>query len=290
MSANLLLSSIVRALVLPPFSLFFLIAAGLLLSRWRPRLGRVLAGGAVVALFFLCTEIGANFLVLPLENLAAPLASTGNTHAQAIVVLAAGRLEYAPEYGGADIPDYIALARLRYAARLQHETGLPILVSGGNVASYGAGKSKAAAMANALREDFRTPVKWIEGLSNNTAENALFSAKILRQDGVRRILLVTDAMHMPRAQMVFEQAGLEVVAAPTMFFGTRRIKPFSFLPSAEGLRRSYYATYEWIGLIWYDRLQSISTNFSLLISSAGLSPSMSSLPRRLVFVKLRCVP
>jgi len=263
MNTHLLLSSIVRALVLPPFSLFFLIATGLLLSRWWPRLGRILAGGAVAALFFLCTEIGANFLVLPLENLTTPLASTGNTHAQAIVVLAAGRLEHAPEYEGADIPDYIALARLRYAARLQHETGLPILVSGGNVRSGGAGKSKAADMANALREDFRTPVKWIEGSSDNTAENALFSAKILRQDGVRRIMLVTDAMHMPRAKMVFEQAGLEVVAAPTMFFGARQVKPFSFLPSAEGLRRSYYATYEWIGLIWYDGLPSISTKFSI---------------------------
>ena len=263
MNAHLLLSSIVRALVLPPFSLFFLIAAGLLLSRWWPRSGRVLAAGAIVVLFFLCTEIGANFLVLPLENRATPLPSTGNTQAQAIVVLAAGRLDYAPEYGGADIPDYIALARLRYAARLQHETGLPILVSGGNVLTYGTGTSKAAAMANALREDFRTPVKWIEGSSDTTAENALFSAKILRQDGVRRILLVTDAMHMPRAQMVFERAGLEVVPAPTMFFGTRQIKPFSFLPSAEGLRRSYYATYEWIGLIWYHGLHSISPNVSI---------------------------
>ena len=206
---------------------------------------------ALVLMYFLCTEIGSNLLVRPLENMTAPLASSSDTRAQAIVVLAAGRLEHAAEYGGKDIPDYIALARLRYAAKLQHGTGLPILVSGGNVAADGAGTSKAAAMASALREDFVTPVRWIEGASENTAENARFSAGILRQEGVHRILLVTDAMHMPRAKMVFAQAGLDVVAAPTMFFAAQSMGPLDFLPSAEGLRRSYYAIYEWIGLFWY---------------------------------------
>jgi uncharacterized SAM-binding protein YcdF (DUF218 family) len=206
---------------------------------------------SLLLLYFLCTEIGASLLVRPLENLTAPLASSSDTRAQAIVVLAAGRLEHAAEYGGKDIPDYIALGRLRYAAKLQHETGLPILVSGGNVAVDGAGESKADAMASALREDFVTPVRWVEGTSENTAENAQFSAGILHQEGVRRILLVTDAMHMPRAKMVFAKTGLDVVAAPTMFFGAVSIGPFDFLPSAEGLRRSYYATYEWLGLVWY---------------------------------------
>jgi uncharacterized SAM-binding protein YcdF (DUF218 family) len=260
-STHLWLSSIARALLLPPFSLFILIAAGWLLSGWLPRAGRVMAGTGIVLLALLSTEFFANFLVLPLENMTAPLTSTSGTGAQAIVVLAAGQREDAPEYGGVDIPDTITLARLRYAARLQHETGLPILVSGGTADFDSAGKSKAAAMADALREDFRTPVKWIEGDSDNTAQNALFSANILRQDGVRRVLLVTDAMHMPRAQLVFARSGLEVVAAPTMFFGTKNINPMLFLPSAEGLRRSYYASYEWIGLLWYSALAPLSTHF-----------------------------
>ena len=251
MSASLIASSIVRTLALPPLSLFLLVAVGWILHRRWPRLGRAVIILAMVVLFLLCTEIGASLLVRPLESLTTPLASSIDTRAQAIVVLAAGRLEHAPEYGGNDIPDYIALARLRYAAKLQHETGLPILVSGGNVLSSGDRKSKADAMADALREDFVTPVRWIEGASENTFENAQYSAKILRQDGVNRILLVTDAMHMPRAKMVFAQTGLDVVAAPTLFFGAGDIAALDFLPSAEGLRRSYYAIYEWIGLVWY---------------------------------------
>jgi uncharacterized SAM-binding protein YcdF (DUF218 family) len=254
MSPPIWLSGAVRPLILPPFNLILLIAAGLLLSRWRPRAGRILAACSAAVLLFLCTAFGADFLVRPLEKMTRPLAVADRTSAQAIVVLAAGKMEDAPEYKHADIPDYIGLARLRYAAKLQHETGLPVLVSGGNVPLDAPGNSKALAMENALRDDFRTPVEWVEGASENTAENAMFSAKILLQKNIRRILLVTDAMHMPRAKMVFTQAGFSVIAAPTMFFSATRIDPLSFLPSAEGLRRSYYATYEWIGLIWYGVL------------------------------------
>jgi uncharacterized SAM-binding protein YcdF (DUF218 family) len=258
-STHLLISTMVRMFALPPLNLFVLIGVGLLWSRWKPRAGRSLAAGALLLLILLCTPFVSNLLVQPLESLTTPLtasaAATANTQAQAIVVLSADQMQHAPEYGGAGIPDYIGLARLRYAARLQHETGLPILVSGGTLSNdhsdAAAGNSFGSAMASALREDFRTPVKWVESQSENTAENALYSAKILKQDGVRRVLLVTDAMHMPRAQLAFTQAGLETVAAPTMFFGLKHIRPQSFLPSAEGLRRSYYALYEWLGLIWY---------------------------------------
>ena len=208
MSASLVASRIVRTLALPPLSLFLLVAVGWILHRRWPRSGRAVIALALVVLFFLCTIIGASLLVRPLESMTAPLASSSDTHAQAIVVLAAGRLEHAAEYGGKDIPDYIALGRLRYAAKLQHETGLPVLVSGGNVAEDGASESKAEAMASALRKDFVTPVRWVEGASENTAENAWLSAGILHPEGVHRILLVTDAMHMPRAKMVFAQTGL----------------------------------------------------------------------------------
>lgn len=252
MSAGSILTLIIRELILPPSSLFAVIATGFVLSRLWPRAGRTLSVTALLALVVLSTNAGARVFVLPLEALTAPLPFTRNTGAQAIEVLAAGRVEHAPEYGNKDIPDYIALARLRYVAKLQHETGLPVLVSGGNGTPDGAVEPLAGAMARALRDDFATPVEWMEGASDNTAENAAFSAKILKQHGAQRILLVTDAMHMLRSTKTFERSGLEVVAAPTMFFSANELSPFSFLPSAKGLRRSHYALYEWVGLVWYS--------------------------------------
>jgi len=252
-----LLNAIPRDLLLPPTSLFLVIALGLALWRPWPRLGRSVAGGGLAALAVLSSNAGAGFLVAPLEAWTQPLRAPESVGAQAIVVLAAGRLQDAPEYGERDIPDYTALARLRYAAHLQRRTGLPLLVSGGNGSSGADPRpedrayTKADAMATALREDFGVPVQWVEGQSRDTGENASFSAALLRKDGVKRVLLVTDAMHMARARGVFERAGLEVVDAPTMFFSGQARGVRAWLPSAEGMRRSWYAVYELLGLGWY---------------------------------------
>lgn len=246
-----MIAGIVRMLILPPASLFFLLALGLLLTRRYPKTGRALRGGAVALLYLLSTGLGARMLVYPLEHMTHALASSQQSGAQAIVVLAAGRYVDAPEYGGAEIPDYIALARLRYAAHLYRASGLPLLVSGGNGTQDGSRKPKAWAMATALEQDFGIPVKWIEPASATTAENALFSAKLLKRDNVSRILLVTDAMHMPRSVMAFRENGLQVIPAPTIFFSTGGLTWPDLFPDAEQLRRSYYALYEWVGLGWY---------------------------------------
>ncbi|AKU21083.1 YdcF family protein [Massilia sp. NR 4-1] len=252
MTADFAISVLSHVVLLPPMNLFLLMAAGWLLARRWPRLGRGVGSLALGVLVLLCTDAGARLLAAPLESRtrALPPGAAQRSGAQAIVILAAGRIERAPEYGG-DIPDRIALARLRYGARLQHETGLPLLVSGGNATADGKVEAKARGMARALHEDFRTPVRWIEAGSATTAQNAQLSAPLLRAARVRRILLVTDAMHMPRAQACFAAAGFEVVAAPTMFESLGRLTPLQFLPSANALQRSYYATYEWMGLAWY---------------------------------------
>ena len=244
-------SNLFRAFLLPPAGLFVMLGLGWLMRQRWPRAGNIVTRTSLVVFFILCTPAGADLLVAPLENLTVPLTPAGAKGAQAIVVLAAGRLDNAPEYGDTDIPDYIALARLRYCARLQHQTKLPLLVSGGNRAKSAPFKSKAEDMTQALRNDFLTPVAWVEERSETTAENATRSGAILMAIGISRILLVTDAMHMPRAEKIFAQSGLQVVAAPTMFFRLQHHDLGSFVPSAEGLRRSYYAMYEWLGIVWY---------------------------------------
>ena len=254
MDLNLIISFLVHVVLLPPASLFILIGLGWLLQLRHPLAGMCLSRGAALILYVLCIPVGATLLIRPLENLTQALQTADGRGAQAIVVLAAGRLAHAPEYAGLHQPDYIALARLRYAAHLQHATGLPLLVAGGNVSHDALHDSKAAAMARALQEDFRTPVRWIEGNSETTEQNAVNSAHILHVANVRRILLVTDAMHMPRAAVMFRQAGLDVIAAPTVFLRPRPTESLDvgdFVPTAEALRQSYYAIYEWVGLLWY---------------------------------------
>ena len=261
------LTALPRYLLSFPTNVFVLIGVGLALRRRWPFAGSTIAGSGLLVLTFLSSNAGAGFLVAPLEGLTAPLKAPELANAQAIVVLAAGRLQHAPEYEDRDIPDYIALGRLRYAAHLQRRTGLPVLVSGGN--GNQDAYTKADAMATALREDFGVPVKWIETRSRNTAENGAHSAVLLRKDGVGRVLLVTDAMHMQRSKAAFERTGLEVIGAPTMFFRNEAKGFGAWLPSAEGMRRSKHAIHELIGIAWY-RLRTGTEEVSAASASGRL--------------------
>lgn len=254
MHATFIITKVVSALLLLPANLILLCVAGMLLRRAYPSTGMVVSLGSLLLLVVLSSKAGALLLVAPLEQRVSPLTAGAASDAQAIVILGGGRLGNAPEYNGDDTPNYWTLARLRYGARIQRETGLPILVSGGT--PDGSKISEAAVMAGSLREDFATPVKWIEGTSDDTEQNAKFSAAILAQAGVKKIILVTDALHMPRSQMMFARTGLEVVIAPTVFFSRDRLTLLSFLPSGEGMRRSGYALHEWLGVLWYKARHS----------------------------------
>src|SRR5205814_1284761 len=89
--------------------------------------------------------------------------------------------------------------------------------------------------------------------SQNTYENALRSRALLEPRGIRRIVLVTDAMHLPRAVACFRKQGFEVVPAGCDYERPGDGNPtiFDFLPSAYALRWFEYASQEWLGLAWY---------------------------------------
>lgn len=249
MNSSWIINSAMSALLLLPFSLLLLCALGLWLRRRRPRFGVFVSLLALSALTVLSIRPGAMLVVAPLEKLNPPLVLSDAVGAQAIVVLGAGRIANAPEYGGEDVPSAPALQRLRYAAKLYRETGLPILISGGM--PDGAKISEAAIMGRTLREDFVVPVRWLEERSNNTAENARNAVALLQQAGIRRILLVTDAMHMQRARLAFLHTGLTVVAAPTVFHSAERRTITDWFPRSKWLQYSDYAAHEWLGLAWY---------------------------------------
>ncbi|MEB0013791.1 YdcF family protein [Glaciimonas sp. Gout2] len=249
MHIALIINNLVSTFLLPPTSLMLVCFLGLALRRRYSRCGLSLSVGALIIMLVISTKAGSLLFVAPLENQAPVLNMKSIGDAQAIVVLGGGRLANSPEYGDVDSPSYVTLARLRYAAKLHRETGLPILVTGGQ--PEGGGESEAAVMARSLEQDFGTPVKWIEDASDNTAQNASLSYAILSRDKVKHILLVTDAIHMPRARMIFKQSGLDGIPAPTVFFSRSQQSLLDFMPTGEGLRRSYYALHEWIGIVWY---------------------------------------
>lgn len=236
-----LLKKILTALTLPPAGPLLLAALGLLLRR-RPRLGRFLAWSGLVLLWLLSTPVVTRSLLARLEDLP-PLDPALAKGAQAIVVLGGGSYLAAPEYGGDTVSRW-SLERIRYAARLQRETRLPLLVSGG--APLG-GVAEARSMQAALEKEFGVEVRWVEDASADTRGNARLSAPLLREAGVRRVLLVTHAWHMQRARAEFAAAGVEAVPAPTGYESRLPLTPLDWLPGPGGLWAGRIALHEWLG-------------------------------------------
>ncbi|MDX1299185.1 MAG: YdcF family protein, partial [Pseudomonas sp.] len=137
-----------------------------------------------------------------------------------------------------------------YAARLAKASGLPLLTTGG--LHYGAPPSEATLMAEVLARDYDLPVRWQEGLSRTTWENATHSAELLKAAGIHRVVLVTQAWHMPRSRWSFEQAGLQVVSAPMGFLGTPNGRPAGgWLPEGKAVWQNGLLLNEAIGLLAY---------------------------------------
>jgi uncharacterized SAM-binding protein YcdF (DUF218 family) len=146
-------------------------------------------------------------------------------------------------------PDLTGSAdRLWHAARLYRAGKAPRLLLAGGTVDTGDG-SEAAAMRLFLR-DMGVPdsVMVLEAGSTSTAENARLAAAVLRDRGVDTVLLVTSALHMPRARALFRRAGLVVHPAPTdveIIDGPLTVR--SFLPSATALEGSGRAFKELLG-------------------------------------------
>ena len=92
----------------------------------------------------------------------------------------------------------------------------------------------------------------LETDSATTRGNAVYTAQLLEDRGLERVLLVTSALHMERALATFRAAGVEAWPAPTDF----EVEPLPpdllrWLPDAQALADSTRALKEYLGLWVY---------------------------------------
>jgi uncharacterized SAM-binding protein YcdF (DUF218 family) len=239
------MTALIQKLLLPPGLLLLIGVCGLLL--WRRPLGRWLVGTMLLLLWVLSTPLPSWPLVRAVQWQPPLTASAAQAaDAQAIVVLGGGRKLYTADYG--DTVNHWTLLRLRYAARVHRWTGLPIVPVGG--APDGKGIPEGVLMQGILEQEFQVPVLANEHESRNTYENGMFAARLLEPQGIRRVILVTQAVHMPRAVRVFEHAGFDVVPAPTDYTAPS-ISVYAFTPQADTFYDSYLALHEILGGWWY---------------------------------------
>ncbi len=242
------LKKIIQTLALPPVLPLVLIAAGFALTcrniRRKTALALIAAGLAISVL--VSVPLMVDFMAGQLESIPAVTAEQLKK-GEALVILAGGQRGWASEYGYS-MPNRYTMERLCYGAMLARKTGLPVLVTGG---TPDGGVPESETMATVLRTHFGIEARWLETRSLDTDDNARFSASILKQAGVRTIVLVTHASHMPRAVHDFSEEGLTVIAAPTAFYSDdkRPRRYFGLVPTASAVTKGFLVIHEYAGLL-----------------------------------------
>jgi uncharacterized SAM-binding protein YcdF (DUF218 family) len=153
--------------------------------------------------------------------------------------------------------------RVLYGAKLyRDQKASRIILSGGRIDWRPSSSSEAEDMAT-LMETMGVPrsAMLLEPNSLNTRENAVNSLEIMKAQKIQKILLVTSAMHMPRAMMIFRKLGIEAIAAPTDYTALQMDQAsqskieatiLDFFPDADQMRRTTRALKEYLGIFVYQ--------------------------------------
>jgi len=237
-----------------PLVLALALSACALLAWKRRRLAFRLLIASFALLLIFSSSILANALQHSLED-HYPDPGDNPPQAQAIVVLGGTlHMPYARHHttGLIESSDRLLLAFRLYRAG---KAPLVFCSGGNNPIGTSSGQLPEATWMARLLEEWNIPATAIqqEGGSINTRDNALMSYQALSPRGIHRILLVTSAMHMPRAAGAFRKAGFEVIAAPADFrtgWGQATLSS-RLLPSVNNLLASDQALHEWLGILVY---------------------------------------
>jgi len=254
---SVLIIKIVSALLYPLglVSVFTVLA---LIYRLRGgKLGaKLLAAISVLVLFVSSSPIFATKLALGLESQYPQLKIESIPEHDAIIVLGGGlRIPLPPA-------QYVQLSRgsdrYWHAARLFHAGKADkIIVSGGNVYKQ-PGFQGEAYYASQLLQQWGVPARAIQAEldSRTTGQNQENMLGMIRDQEIRSVLLVTSAVHMPRAHYLFSRMPVSITPASADVLVREQNAPaiFSYLPSASALALTTVAVHEYYGL-WFEKLK-----------------------------------
>lgn len=190
-----------------------MLACGLLarMLRWR-RTGTGLMAAAVLWSLLWAIPWCSDRLRATLERRHPVVAEAALPKADAIVVLGGGHYGSWMRRDRVD-PDELRHSRLAAGARAWLAGRAPLIILSGG--SNGGARSEAETMAMAIaKTGIPASALLLEERSDSTRDNAEMIAALAREHGMRTMLLVTSSVHMPRAALLFRDAGIEVVPVP----------------------------------------------------------------------------
>lgn len=226
------------------------LGVGVFLLWVRRRIGaaKIVLTLAFLGLTALSFSAVANQIIKPLELWYPPLLDTSTLKGlKWVVVLGGGHISN-PELPPNAQVFKPSLSRIVEGIRIHRE--LPeskLIFSGGTVFDPVPEAETMAAVARML--GIRPDDMMLESQSQDTGQQSQYVQEIVK-DG--RCILVTSAIHMPRAMLVFKQRGMKAIPAPTDFGDWMRKdnSPNQFFPRADELRKVEVALHEYLGFLW----------------------------------------
>jgi uncharacterized SAM-binding protein YcdF (DUF218 family) len=243
-----------------PLGLSCVVLVVALLTIWkRPRTAAFCIAFSLILLLVTSNAWVSRYLVRSLEWQNIP--STQLATAEAIVVLGGATRSAVPPRPAVDLQE--SGDRVIYAAQLYRQKKAPfIILSGGRIEWFGKGTPESQDMATILTS-IGIPAEALiqEPDSLNTYENAVNVKKILESRKIKKILLVTSAIHMPRSLLIFQKQNIDVIPAPTDFLvssgeleeltSTPKSAILNLIPDTNNIDKFTSALKEYIGIVVY---------------------------------------
>ena len=230
----------------PLFLIISLIMFGLILSSKKISF----AGLAILVIFSI--PIISGKLIAYLESDYELIKPSKVESADAVVVLS-GMVKTIQTKNGLDYEWGEAADRIFAGIDLFKSNKAPVLILTGGKLPWSIGVPEGEYLRN-VAIDLGVPKKDILITENveNTDQEAKAIKKILLLDNPK-VILVTSAFHMPRAQLVFEAAGINVIPFPVDFIiGAEKLTFMSFIPSAGSFASTSFFVREMIGRTYYS--------------------------------------
>ena len=245
-----LFKKIIALLLMPLTVCLLVLGFGVLLLWIRRRLSaaKIMLTFGVILLTVLSFTAVANQIIKPLASWYPPLLNAGRLKDVNWVVVLGGGHASNPEFPANAQIENQTLARLVEGIRIHRMLpGSKLVLSGGAVFDPLPEADTMAKVAHILGMSWDEMI--LESQAKDTEQQALRVREIL---GSAPMILVTSAVHMPRAMLVFEQMGLHPIPAPVDFFDWMRSErgPQQFFPRAMVLKKVESALHEYLGLLW----------------------------------------
>ena len=229
------------------------IAVILLLMAWAAyRRSRVAALLTVVLFYAASVPVLSDPLFRAVEQRQVRSMPEAVAPAQAVVVLSGMMLNIPCEQGV--VPEWGEAADRFFGGVELYAAGkAPRLVFTGGLLPWQGDQEPEDQVLRRMALRFGVPAEaiMVSGPAQNTAQESAAVRQLL-EPGVQRIVLVTSAFHMSRAQRLFEQAGFVVSPYPVDFrVAVRGTTPMDYLPDASAFWRTDIAVRELLGRGYY---------------------------------------